>query len=230
MNLGANPPIVAKPAANPSEKPIVLPVASQDIYCPTVDVAEGGAAARVGGADNASVRYQFNIGDTARECDPAGPGQAALKIGVSGHVVIGPAGSAGTFSAPLKITVTHRGDKKEVFSKTFKVEATTDGVQAGAFRVVTDPIPLPLTTLQLADEYSITVGFTGGGGGASAQAAPAEDAPASCRSELPFDKARRVGLARVSSAKDTSRKSPAVSSPAPKAQPPRKRSGPWTAR
>ncbi len=166
VNLGAIPPPVAKPGANPSEKPIVLPVASQDIYCPTVDLAEGGAALRVGGADNASVRYQFNIGDTARECDPAGPGQATLKIGVAGEVVVGPAGSAGTFSAPLKITVTHNGDKKEVFSKTFTVEATTDGVQAGGFRVVTDPIPLPLTTLQLADEYSITVGFASNGGGA----------------------------------------------------------------
>jgi hypothetical protein len=129
-----------------------------------VDIAEGGAAARVGGPDNASVRYQFNIADTARECDPARPGQATLKIGVSGHVVIGPAGAAGTFSTPLKITVTNAADKKEVFSKTYKVEATTDGVAAGAFRVVTEPIPLPLTTLQLADEYSITVGFTGGGG------------------------------------------------------------------
>jgi hypothetical protein len=166
LGLGANPPIAAKPVVNPSEKVKVLPVARQDISCPTVDIAEGGAAARVGGEDNASVRYQFNIADTARECDPAGPGQAALKIGVSGHVVIGPAGAAGTFSAPLKITVTNAADKKEVFSKTYKVEATTDGVTAGAFRVVTEPIQLPLTTLQLADEYSITVGFTGAGGGA----------------------------------------------------------------
>ena len=131
-----------------------------------MDVAEDGAAYRVGGADNASVRYQFNIGDTARECDPAGPGQASLKIGVSGDVVIGPAGSAGTYSVPLKIIVTNAADKKEVFSRTYKVEATTDGVTAGAFRVVTEPIPLPMPTLQLADVYSITVGFAGGGGGA----------------------------------------------------------------
>jgi len=163
---GLNPRPVGKPAANESEKPIVLPVARQDIYCPTVDIAEGGAAARVGGADNASVRYQFNIAETARECDPAGPGQATLKIGVSGHVVIGPAGAPGTFSAPLKITVTNAADKKDVFSRTYKVEATTDGVTAGDFRVVTEPIPLPMTTLQLADAYSISVGFTAGGGGA----------------------------------------------------------------
>ena len=46
-------------------------------------------------------------------------------------MVIGPAGAAGTFSAPLKITVTRNSDKKDVFSQTYQVEATTDGVTAG---------------------------------------------------------------------------------------------------
>jgi hypothetical protein len=168
VNLGADPrQISGKPVTNPSEKPKVLPVASQDINCPEVDIPEGGAALRVGGPDNASVRYQFNIGETARECDPAGPQQAAIKIGVSGAVVIGPAGSAGTYNAPLKITLTRDSDKQQVFSQIYRVEATTDGVTAGAFRVVTDPIPVPLTTLQLADLYSISVGFEGGTGGGS---------------------------------------------------------------
>ena len=35
-------------------------------------------------------------------------GQAALKVGVAGQVVIGPAGAAGTFNAPMRITVTAR--------------------------------------------------------------------------------------------------------------------------
>jgi hypothetical protein len=169
LNAGANPrPIAGKPASNPSDKPKVLPVASQDINCPEVDIADNGAALRVGGSDNRSVRYQFNISDTARQCDPAGPSQAGLKIGVRGEVVIGPAGSPGTFSAPLKIAVTRNSDKSDVFSQTYQVEAATDGVTAGAFRVVTEPITLPMTTLQLADVYSITVGFEGGTGGPSA--------------------------------------------------------------
>jgi hypothetical protein len=168
LNAGAAPRQMAgKPAANPSEKPKVLPVASQDINCPEVDIADGGAALRVGGPENASVRYQFNIGDTARQCDPAGPGQAALKVGVAGQVVIGPAGGAGTFNAPLKITVTRQGDDSPVFSRTYRVEAATDGVSAGKFRIVTDPISLPMQTLQLAGVYSITVGFEGGTGGPS---------------------------------------------------------------
>jgi len=168
LNAGVNPrPVAGQPATNPSDKPKVLPVASLDINCPEVTIADGGAALRVGGPDNASVRYQFNIADTARECDPAGPSQAALKVGVKGAVVIGPAGSAGTFSAPLKITVTRDSDKTDVFSQTYQVSATTDGVAAGPFRVVTDPIMLPMSTLQLADVYSITVGFEGGTGGPS---------------------------------------------------------------
>ena len=115
LNLGAGPDpkrVVLQATARPSDKLKVLPVAAQDINCPEVTVADGGAALRVGGADNASVRYQFNIGDTARQCDPAGPGQAAIKIGVAGEVVIGPAGSAGTFSAPIKIT-DHAGRQRQ---------------------------------------------------------------------------------------------------------------------
>jgi hypothetical protein len=166
LNAGANPrPIAGKLATNPSDKLKVLPVASQDINCPEVVIANDGAALRVGGPDNQSVRYQFNIGDTARQCDPAGPSQAALRIGVKGEVVIGPAGSPGTFNAPLKVTVTRESDKTDVFSQTYRVEAATDGVTAGAFRVVTDPITLPMPTLQLSDVYSITVGFEGGTGG-----------------------------------------------------------------
>lgn len=168
MGLGANPPKIAHLGANPSEKPIVRPVASVDINCPPVDVPDQGAAYRVGGPENASVRYQFTIGDTARQCDPAGPGQATIKVGVKGALVVGPAGSPGTYSVPLRVAVIRQSDNKPVYSKTFKVEAATDGVVAGAFQIVTDPIPVPMPTLQLADVYSVSVGFVGGGGAAAA--------------------------------------------------------------
>ncbi len=160
----------AQPPSNPAEKPIALPVASRDINCPEVDVAEGGAAYRAGGAESASVRYQFNISDTARQCDPAGPGQATIKIGVAGNLVIGPAGSPGSYSVPLRITVTQDADHKQVYSRTYKVEATADAVNSGQFRIVGDPIPVAMSTLQLASVYSITVGFEGGRGGGAPRA------------------------------------------------------------
>jgi hypothetical protein len=168
INLGATPnskQVVLQSVVRPSDRLKVLPVAAQDINCPDVTVADGGAALRIGGADNASVRYQFSIEDTARQCEPTGPGQAGVKIGVAGQVVIGPAGQAGTFSAPVKVTVTRLTDNTSVFSQTYRAEATTDGVRGGQFRIVTDPVNLPMPTLQLADLYSITVGFEGGTGG-----------------------------------------------------------------
>ena len=80
---------------------------------------------------------------------------------------MGPAGAPGTFSAPLKITVTQLTDDNRFFPRPIGSEATTDGVRAGQFRIVTDPINVPMPTLQLADLYSITVGFEGGTGGPS---------------------------------------------------------------
>ena len=163
MNQGVSPRQTAQLPSNPAEKPIALPVSSTDILCPEVDIAEGGAAYRVGGAERASVRYQFNISDTARECDPAGQGQAAIKIGVAGNLVIGQAGSPGTYSVPLRITVTQDSDRKQVYSKTYTVQATADATSSGQFRIVADPIVVPMPTLQLVNVYTIEIGFQGGG-------------------------------------------------------------------
>lgn len=153
---------------SPEEKPIVQAVASIDINCPDVEIPEGGSAYRVGGADRDSVRYQFNIADTARQCDPAGPGRASIKIGVSGNLVIGQAGAPGTYSVPLRITVTDDTTHKPLSSRTYTVQATADAMSGGQFRVVAEPVVVPMPTLQLTNIYSITVGFEGGGGGGNA--------------------------------------------------------------
>ena len=121
---------------------------------------EGGASARVGGPENATVRYQFDIGQTARECDPQGD-RFSLKVGVSGHLLIGPAGSPGAYSAPLRVTVTRETDQKPAFAKVYKVAATPGAAQA-PFHFVTEPIVLPMTRTELADDYSILVSFENG--------------------------------------------------------------------
>jgi hypothetical protein len=154
---------------SPEEKPIVQAIASIDINCPDVAIAEGGSAYRVGGADRDSVRYQFNIADTARQCDPAGPGQASIKIGVSGNLVIGQAGAAGTYSVPLRITINDDTTHKPLSSRTYTVQATADAANTGQFRMVAEPVVVPMPTLQLTNVYSITVGFEGGSGGGAAK-------------------------------------------------------------
>ncbi|MGD0640575.1 MAG: hypothetical protein ABSC22_07490 [Roseiarcus sp.] len=141
-----------------SDKVVTLPMSAEDLDCPSVDVQDGAASYRVGGADNASVRYQFDIAQTARECDPQGS-NFSLKVGVSGHLLIGPAGSPGAFNAPLRITVTRDADQKPAYSKVYKLEVNTAGAAQAPFEFVSDPIVLPMTRTELADDYTITVAF-----------------------------------------------------------------------
>jgi hypothetical protein len=141
-----------------AEKIRVNPLSSDDLDCPSVDIAEGGSTFRVGGAENNSVRYQFDISDVARQCIPQGA-QFALKIGISGLALVGPAGAPGTFSTDLKLVVASVADKKPVYQKAYKVTVNTNGGLRGSFELVADPILLPLTRTDLDNLYTVTVGF-----------------------------------------------------------------------
>ncbi len=164
-SLTANKPAVS--AANKgenvpdSEKVVRLPMSAADLDCPSVEVQDGAASVRVGGPENASVRYQFDIAQTARECAPLGD-KFSLKVGVSGHLLIGPAGSPGAYSAQLRITVRSEVDQKPAYSKVYKVEASTAGAAEAPFELVSEPIVLPMTRTELAEDYTVIVGFDNG--------------------------------------------------------------------
>ena len=103
------------------------------------------AARRCASAGRTTPRCAISSTSATRRANAIPPARASrAQDRRAGEVVIGPAGSAGTYSAPLKITVTRDSDKQQVFSQTYQVEAATDGVTAGVFRVVTDPITLPM--------------------------------------------------------------------------------------
>jgi len=152
-----------QPGGKESEKLIKLPAGPDEVDCPPVDIFDGGATARVGGADSQSVRYQFDITDTARQCLPQG-GQFQLTVGVAGRLLIGPAGSPGAFSTTLHVKVKDEQSGKIVFQKNYSVAANTQGSAQAPFRLVTDPVSLPLTRARLDQDYSIEVGLGGGGG------------------------------------------------------------------
>jgi len=151
-----------RPAQSPSEKLVVLPPSAADIVCPIVEIKEGGAALRNGGPTNDSVRTQFQIDTTARECEPAGSNQVTVKVGIQGKLLIGPAGSPGTYGADLHVAIRHDTDQKIVVAKTYRVTATSDATGEGAFQIVTEPLPMTVEGFDVADQYSIFVGFGAG--------------------------------------------------------------------
>ena len=144
-----------------ADKVVTLPATATDLDCPILEIEDGAATTRVGGPSNAEVRYQFDIAETARECQPQGS-NFSLKIGVSGHLLIGPAGSPGTYSTVLKVLVRREADQQTAYEKSYKIEANTAGASQAPFQLVAEPIVLPLTRKQLNDDYSVFIGFDNG--------------------------------------------------------------------
>jgi len=141
-----------------SERLKVRPISSDELDCPSVGIAEGGSMVRVGGPDNASVRYQFTISDQARECVPQGD-NFDLKVGISGLLLMGPAGKPGPYSTDLAIVVADSKDKKPLYRKSYKITVDTKGEAQAPFQLVADPIPLPMTRTDLDNLYDVTIGF-----------------------------------------------------------------------
>ena len=90
--------------------------------------------------------------------------QFALKIGVAGRLLIGPAGSPGAYSTTLHVRVKREADGKAVFAKTFQRRRRTPTAPCRRPSASSrSPILLPLTRARLDDDYSITVGLGAGG-------------------------------------------------------------------
>jgi hypothetical protein len=141
--------------------PGATPVEAAEIDCPQIEVQDGTAAVRVGGQSNDSVRYQFDITNTARECHVQGS-QFSVKVGVAGHLLIGPAGSPGAYSAQLRIVLRRDADNKPIVSKAYKIDANTAGGGQGPFQFVSEPLMLPYEHKWADQDYTILVGFDTG--------------------------------------------------------------------
>ncbi len=142
--------------------PAAQPVEDRTPTCPPVTISDSGAAIRAYGGqvgDSQALRNQISINDVARECIGGNPdGSFTLKLGVQGRVLIGPAGSPGTYQANLRMVV-KRGDKV-VASRTARVGATIASGQSGAdFVHVEDGIAVPGGP----KEPDIEVSLDGGG-------------------------------------------------------------------
>lgn len=148
---------------NPENHPPELPAGPQREYtCPSVDIMEGAAAYRVGGAGG--VAHQASIIDVARECAISGT-QMSMKIGVQGRMLLGATGKAGSYTVPVRVAV-KRGDTV-VTSRVARVQVAITGGETGAsFTHIEENIVLPISQRDPADEYDVFIGFDAGGGAA----------------------------------------------------------------
>ena len=132
-----------------------------NFICPQVIVADGGAAIRAqSGPDSGSLRSQVSINTVARECTQATKeGGFTLKVGAEGRILIGPAGSPGSYGATL-ITQVMRNNQV-IARRSARVGGAIPSGQTGAdFSHVESNIVVPPGS----GEVEIIVGLSPGGG------------------------------------------------------------------
>lgn len=159
-------------AFNSTSAPEAPPPASTDtkLECPDIEVQDGTSSLRIYGAGeptNGNVRYQFSMGDVARECIRSGS-DILIKVGVQGRVLLGPVGAPGAFNIPVRIAVRAERDGKPVVSKLYQVPASVPAGQSQSeFQFVSEPLSVPFTQARSQDDYTVLVGFDSQGHGAA---------------------------------------------------------------
>ena len=147
-------------AFNSTNAPGVAPSAAAGprIDCPIVQIEPGSSAFRAGGEGAASVRYQISIGDVARECARQGD-NLVIRVGVETTTILGPAGSPGSYSAPLRVTIRRQSDEAILASKVYRVGGTVGASEPLVTALVADPLAVPYTTEHADDDYEVVLGF-----------------------------------------------------------------------
>ena len=139
---------------------------SRHIFCPQVMVLEGTAASRAyaGPPSNETLRYQTELDDTARDCALEGK-ELAIKIGVAGKVLLGPAGAAGNFGVPVRMAILRKRDNEPIVSKLYRASVSVPAGQTqGGFTIVSEPLRVPFIQDHAEDDYTIRVGIDEGAG------------------------------------------------------------------
>ncbi|WP_036357792.1 hypothetical protein [Microvirga sp. BSC39] len=126
---------------------------TRDVYCPTVEVIDGGSVIRSG--DAGSVRSQIALGDLARECVGQPDGSTLVRVGVEARALLGAGGSAGRYDVPVQIVVK---DGSTVFANRSRRVAAA--IPAGQTRttvsIVEEGIVVPASS---ANTFEIEVGL-----------------------------------------------------------------------
>jgi hypothetical protein len=135
-----------------------------DLDCPPVNIRQGASTFSQSAADNGSealsLRYQANFVRFARECALHGA-DVTMKVGVEGRVILGPAGTPGEITLPVRLAVVKEGLNPEtIWTKFYMVPVTLPpGAPFATFTHVEEDMTFPMPPGNQFDQYVIYVGF-----------------------------------------------------------------------
>jgi hypothetical protein len=157
-NLFTNPSASASQPLDPNTTRIT------GIDCPPVDVRQGAGAHAIYANPReqtlTTVRYQFSIGQLARECAILGQ-TMTIKVGIQGRVVVGPAGGPGTADAPIRVALVREGPSPQtLWTKFYRIPvAIGAGQPSVSFTHVEEDMTIPLPEKSDFNAFVIYVGY-----------------------------------------------------------------------
>jgi hypothetical protein len=139
--------------------------ASIDFNCPGVDYRQGAATYNITDSkstENAALnlKYLASFVKTARECDVRGS-NVTIRVGVQGRVVVGPAGSPGTVTVPLRYALVKEGIEPMVlWTKFFPVNVTIPSTNLNVpFTHIEEEMTVPIPPADQLAAYVVYIGF-----------------------------------------------------------------------
>jgi len=136
---------------------------STKVACPPTDIRKGAGTLQMTapGSDQAmGVRYQATFSRTARQCSVEA-GNLSIKVGVQGRVILGPAGTAGDTTVPLRYALVQEGiEPKTIWTKLYLVPVAIPQDQPNVpFTHVIEDLTVPMPSTEDLSRYVIYVGF-----------------------------------------------------------------------
>ncbi|MET0720761.1 MAG: hypothetical protein ABWY64_07980 [Tardiphaga sp.] len=134
-----------------------------DLTCPSVSIRPGASTYAVGlpgkQASGNDLRYQATITRTARDCN-LNAGQIAVRIGIQGRLIVGPAGAPATVDVPLRVAVVQEGvNPKTIATKVFQTTVQVGAETSVPFSLVGEDLVYPAPTAAAGDAYVFYIGF-----------------------------------------------------------------------
>ncbi|HEY6259423.1 MAG TPA: hypothetical protein VIY51_26890, partial [Xanthobacteraceae bacterium] len=155
--------VFSGPASPPAQAAAGGPTLN-DNDCPSIELRTGAGTYTVSGnppqASVTDVRYQVSLTQVARQCTAVG-GNLAIKVGLQGRIVVGPAGGPGQVDLPLRYAVVQEGLTPRTIATKFKrLPADVPPGQSNVmFSDVDESLSFPMPSRAELAGYMVYVGF-----------------------------------------------------------------------
>lgn len=137
-----------------------------DIDCPTMDIRQGASTLLInagagGDGDALGLRYQGSFVRAARECRLQN-GQLAIKIGVQGRIILGPAGGPGEVTVPVRMALVQESlsESTPLWSKLYLVRVNVPPGEPNVnFSTISEDLVIPMPKAIDLEQMLIYIGF-----------------------------------------------------------------------